>query len=335
MSIVAAVMLIFVFYSFIGVFVFSIFVYYAARPLYNRLSARVPSETAAAILALSVLALPLIVLVSYSLAIGIAELNRFAATVNFGPYQSTLQSLSDSPVAALQQLSEFQAVDFGLAQRLADQALASLGMILAVLFRVFVIFALSFYLLRDGGRLWEWAQSNFVTSDGPLHVCLKAIDNDFSSIFFGNILNAILTGVIGLFVYMLLNTFAPPWGQIPYPALLGLLGGVASLVPIFGTKIVYVPMTIYMLFRPGAGGTFWFVTIFFVVSLIIVDVIPDLILRPYITSRRLHIGLLMFAYVFGPVLFGWYGLFFGPIVLVVITHFAKHILPPLVAGDPL
>ena len=65
----------------------------------------------------------------------------------------------------------------------------------------------------------------------------------------------------------------------------------------------------------------------------IVDVIPDIVLRPYVSGRNLHMGMVMFAYIFGPLLFGWYGLFLGPMLLVVMVHFARLVLPELLDGE--
>ena len=41
----------------------------------------------------------------------------------------------------------------------------------------------------------------------------------------------------------------------------------------------------------------------------------------------------MFAFILGPALFGWYGLFLGPLLLVLIAHFVRLVLPELLAGD--
>jgi hypothetical protein len=41
----------------------------------------------------------------------------------------------------------------------------------------------------------------------------------------------------------------------------------------------------------------------------------------------------MLAYVFGPLLWGWYGLFLGPVVLVLVVHFVRLVLPELLAGE--
>jgi hypothetical protein len=43
----------------------------------------------------------------------------------------------------------------------------------------------------------------------------------------------------------------------------------------------------------------------------------------------------MFAYILGPVLFGWYGLFLGPLLLVLVVHFVRLVLPELVDGEPI
>jgi len=42
----------------------------------------------------------------------------------------------------------------------------------------------------------------------------------------------------------------------------------------------------------------------------------------------------MLAYIFGPVVFGFYGLFFAPIVLVLGLTFADTALPRLLGAEP-
>ena len=40
--------------------------------------------------------------------------------------------------------------------------------------------------------------------------------------------------------------------------------------------------------------------------------------------------MLMLSYIFGPFLFGWYGLFLTPILLVLMLQYSRIILPELV-----
>jgi len=157
-------------------------------------------------------------------------------------------------------------------------------------------------------------------------------------IFFGNILNAFMTGVIGAVAYNALNVFAPAGTAIPYPTLIGLLAGAASLVPIVGMKLVYFPVGGYMAavaVFDGRPGLLWLTAAFVVVSFVVVDTIPDLVLRPYVSGRNLHVGMVMFAYIFGPLVFGWYGIFLGPMILVLVVHFGRLVLPELVSGVPI
>ena len=40
-------------------------------------------------------------------------------------------------------------------------------------------------------------------------------------------------------------------------------------------------------------------------------------------------GLMLLTYVLGAIAFDWYGVFFGPIILVAFTNFAREIFPVL------
>jgi len=44
------------------------------------------------------------------------------------------------------------------------------------------------------------------------------------------------------------------------------------------------------------------------------------------------VGLVMFAYILGPLLFGWYGIFLGPMILVLVVHFGRIFIPELLSG---
>jgi predicted PurR-regulated permease PerM len=74
---------------------------------------------------------------------------------------------------------------------------------------------------------------------------------------------------------------------------------------------------------------------FLLVAVVVVDTIPDLLLRPLLSGESTHVGLLMLAYTLGPVVMGFYGLFFAPILLVVGMTFANTALPRLLgASEP-
>jgi predicted PurR-regulated permease PerM len=334
----------FVLYSFVGTFVFAAFIYYATRPIYRRLKRRIRPPSLAAATALVVLVLPALALVTYAVLVVVAQLNRLAngmrsdVAAALGVDLAALPSVR-SPAALLEidpraYLSLEQIV--GLAGQVggAVDVLAEVGVFLI---HVFVMIAVAFYLLRDDARIARWVKSRFGDEGGVLHAYLAAVDRDMDRIFFGNILNAVLTGTIGVIVYSALDAVAPAGLGVPVPALVGALAGVASLIPVVGMKLVYVPVALYLAAVSAVAGFTgaWFVVVFAGVSLVVVDTIPDLVLRPYVSGRNLHVGAVMVAYTLGPLLFGWYGIFLLPILLVLVVHFARVVLPELVAGTPL
>jgi len=334
----------YVVYRFVGTFVFGVFIYYATRPIYYRLRRAIRPASLAAAVSLFALALPALALVAYALSIALGELLQYVNGGNLDPSQwpfvdqELLDSIAD-PATLLQLDPEQYLTAEGVRSLLSSLAsavdtVAFLG-IGAV--HLFVMLALAFYLLRDGGRLSRWTIRKFGDERGVMETYGRAIDRDFKAIFFGNILNAVLTGSIGVLAYSILNVYAPPGLAIPAAPLVGLLAGVASLIPIVGMKLVYIPVALYLAVLGALNDptALWFVVVFAAVSFVVVDTIPDLVLRPYVSGRRLHVGSLMIAYTFGPLLFGWYGIFLAPMLLVLIVHFVRLVLPELLNGQPI
>ena len=332
----------YVVYSFIGTFVFGLFLYYSTRPIYRRIKTRIYPPSLAAAVSLFLLALPALALVAYTGAVAVSELIRLT---NEGLFDLSQYPISEEQLASLTDFEGLLALDpSSMTVGQIQQVLSSLGSASDVLafvgiglVHLFAMIALAFYLLRDDRKLSRWARARVADDKGVLEAFLGAVDRDLTKIFFGNILNAVLTGTIGVIAYTLLNIIAPPGVAIPAAALVGLLAGVASLVPVVGMKLVYVPVTLYLAATSYLADptTLWFTAVFAAVSFVVVDTIPDLVLRPYISGRNLHVGAVMIAYTLGPLLFGWYGIFLGPIILVLVVNFARHVLPVLIARESL
>ena len=337
------VALLFVLYSFVGTFVFGVFLYYATRPIYRRIQRRVRQPSLAAAISLFALAMPALALVSYALLVVAGEIDR---TIDAGFELGTVPGVDQALLARITNpefiltggAAEYVSADDlqGLVSSLSSAA-DTLAFVGVGLVHLFIIVALAFYLLRDDRKLSRWAMQRFGDDRGILAAYVRAVDRDFNSIFFGNILNAALTGAIGVLTYSALNVISPANLSIPAAPLVGMLAGVASLVPVVGMKLVYFPVAAYMTgtaILAGDTRTLWFVGVFAATSFVVVDTIPDLVLRPYVSGRGLHVGAVMLAYTFGPLLFGWYGIFLMPMLLVFVVHFAKLVLPELLAGRP-
>lgn len=333
---VLAAALAFTVYSFLGTFVLGVFIYYATRPVYRRLNRWVRPPTVAAAIALVTLALPAMLLAAYTTAVGLQELDQFLVTqeVDLGQVGTLIEpyldvsSIVQDPEAFLNQPSVQEAL-----RTTSSNALEYVGLLGSLFVHLFAVIIIAFYLLRDDHRLGSWFQRRFTDGSGVTEAYARAVDHDLSTVFFGNILFAFATGVIAAVSYATLDAFSPAGIAIPYPVLFGLITGIASLIPVIGIKLVWIPMAGWLGFAAvQSDGGYAFVVVFVLVAAVIVDFIPDLLLRPYVSGRNLHLGLVILSYVFGPLLWGWYGLFLGPLVLVLLVHFVRLVLPELLAG---
>lgn len=335
----------YILYSFIGTFLLGLFVYYATRPIYNRLKQRPFPRSIAAIVSLIVVALPALLLLAYTVSIGIRELNA-VANAGLGPYEEVIEAYVDTTalVGEVRQLIRTIAEDprqltrgngLQTIQNLLQIAVAYLGVLATGLLHLFIVLALAFYLLRDDYRLSAWVLSELTADETATRRFMRAVDHDLQTVYFGNILTAFAVGIVAALTYNALDLIAPPGLSVPAPTLLGLLTGIASLVPVVGMKLVYVPMTLFLGIVASTMDVslLWFPLAFFLGALIVADTIPELLLRPYVSGRGLHVGLVMFAYIIGPLLFGWYGIFLAPLLLVLSVHAARIILPVLIHGE--
>ena len=353
---IAAVVLIFalcfIVWKYVGTFILGLFVYYITRPIHRRLYTVFRNQSLAAIVSLLAIAVPVIFLIGYTVYVGAIQLATFAESADLQPVLDALQpyigdlsttsaSSADPEAVFTSLVNDPQQFLSGGAVDAANQAADApvLGYLSAFgngLIQLFVVLAFAFYLLRDDHKLAAWFRNELAAEGSPVHAYLTEVDHNLMTIYFGNILNAFATAILAVAFYNGLNVFSPAGIAVPAPTLLGVLTGVGSLIPVVGMKIVYVPVALLL----GAESliqdpaTLWFPIVFAAVSLVIVDTIPDLILRPYVSGRDLHTGAVMIAYIIGPLLFGWYGLFLGPLILVLVVHFARILLPELVRGEP-
>jgi len=201
------------------------------------------------------------------------------------------------------------------------------------LLRLFVSFTLAFYLLRDDYKIAQWFRRSFEHQPAAV-TFVEQVDADLTTIYTGNLIT-IGRVASSPSVPTTSWTSSSAGTGVQFPFLLGLLTGVATLIPAIGMKLIYYPYTGYLVWQvvSKGEGSLWFPVVFFLVTVVVVDVIPDFFIRSYVSKGELNMGLLLLTYVLGVVAFGWYGVFFAPIVLVVFIHFVRDILPVLLGSD--
>ena len=320
--------------SFVAVVVFAVFLYYAVRPIFGFLARFGLGRRLRAVLALMMFGVPFLVLLAYTVAIIAIEVqsllddglaDRVADELNIGGFDlDALETLvtgeqSQVPVDAL-----------------VDSVLGAAGAVGSAFVLLLLVVIITYYLLVDGPRLVSWLLATYDdTGIGRQYV--DAVDTELSVALFGNIVNVFVTAIIGVTVFYTYNAFVPSAVAIPYPALLAALAGIGSLIPVIGIKFVYIPLTAGLAvnaWRVDAPELLVPVAVLFVVSAVVVDFVPDVVARAQVSSDETHTGLLIVAYIVGPSVFGFYGLFLAPILLVATTNAVTILLPYVISGDP-
>ncbi|MDZ5811326.1 AI-2E family transporter [Halorubrum sp. AD140] len=327
-GVLITVVVAFVLYSFVGAIAIGIFLYYATRSIYRWVDQRTGRPNVSATLTLLTIGLPILLVLAYAAFTGVQEADRFFAATDLEYFRTALE-----PYVDLVSGSDDQGL-LGIFRNNISRVRGFATGTLTWMLRLFVAFTLAFYLLRDDHKLARWFRRTFENQPSAV-AFMERVDDDLTTIYTGNLITIGVSGLLAVVVYYGLDVVAPAGVGIQFPILLGLLTGVATLIPSVGMKLVYVPYTAYLVWQSvsGAGTPLWFPVVFFVVTAVVVDFVPDIFIRSYVSKGELNMGLILLMYVLGAVAFGWYGVFLAPVILVVFVHFARDILPTLLGSD--
>jgi predicted PurR-regulated permease PerM len=123
---------------------------------------------------------------------------------------------------------------------------------------------------------------------------------------------------------------------LPSPVVFGVLTGIASMVPVVGTALVWIPAAI-VLFAQGRMGA----AIFVVIWAVVLVGMSDNVLRPLVVSGRAQIATLpVFMGLMGGLsAFGAIGMVLGPAIValvIALLRYAEELRagedPPLISG---
>jgi predicted PurR-regulated permease PerM len=338
---VLAAILIVIAHAFVGTIVFAVFLYYAVRPVNHRIRKFTNRRKFAAAVTLFLVLIPLLILIAYIISIGINNLDALLTDQvrqAIQPYVNVSQISSISDMLGDQQdITRFvnRLDQLGPLQTAISIGIDVLLMIMNFLINLALIIGIVYYLLRDGARIEGWFREE-AGVDSAAYAYARGVDSDLESVYFGNVITILMIAILSVIWYNLYNVIAPSSMTIPIPTLLALLTGVAAIIPIVVGKLVYLPITLYLTILAIQTNVrlLWYPAIFVVVAFLFLDFIPQTFIQPYIAGRNIHVGLMIFAYIFGGLFFGWYGLFLGPIILVLALQAIRIVVTDLLHGGP-
>lgn len=175
---------------------------------------------------------------------------------------------------------------------------------LAVLIFVF------FFTLRDHDKLRNYMEGLSPLTKDKQKVLTKQFRDITSSIIFGYIVIGIIQGIatgVGLWI-----------AGVPRPLFFTLVAIFASIIPIFGPWLVWVPAAIYIFTQGNVAMAIGF-TIY---SALFVSSI-DNFLRPYLVARKMKSSsvVVLVGMVGGLLVFGLLGIILGPLILYYLLVF--------------
>jgi predicted PurR-regulated permease PerM len=171
-----------------------------------------------------------------------------------------------------------------------------------------ITFVVVFFLFRDGA---QWADR----AGGLLPLSREQVARlyrNISDTIIANVYGILSVGVAqGVLLGIALRIIG-----MQSALLLGVATGFASIIPVVGSALVWVPLSIYLLVTGSLGKA-----MFLLIYCIVIVSSVDNIIRPWVVGGRVELHpLVLLFFIFGGVeAFGFLGLFLGPVVASVLA----------------
>jgi len=193
---------------------------------------------------------------------------------------------------------------------------------------ILVILFVVYYMLTDGHLLYAYIRRAAPLPPRQTDFLMEEAGRGLTGVFNGQILMSVLQGFIGGLGFWI--------AHLPNPVLWGAMMALFALLPVLGTFMIWVPGGLYLLANGHVFAGVFLLTYGVVVILIIVDTF----LRPKLlgSSIDLHPFFVLVGVLGGAAVFGFIGLFLGPLLVGVMVSVLKvwerEYLDPQVAEHP-
>ncbi len=190
---------------------------------------------------------------------------------------------------------------------LGEKVVSGVGNAFIVLLNFFLMLFVMFYFFRDGEHIMDYMVRLSPLSVEQEHMLIERVKEVTKSAVAGTLLTAVAQGVVGMIG---LAVAGVPW------LVWGVMMGFASLVPVIGTAIIWVPIVVYLFIV----GHIWQAIFLLLWCTIVVGTI-DNFLRPVLMQGKTGMSnlLLFFAILGGLQLFGIIGVIYGPLIFAMVA----------------
>ncbi len=194
-----------------------------------------------------------------------------------------------------------------IGQFLLGKVALILGNVASLVANFFIMIFIAFYLVRDGGVM-----ASSVRYYIPLRVdqedrIINGIRVVTKSVLLGTFLTAICQGFVGGVAFAILDFPGLFWGTMT---------GLASLIPLVGTYLIWIPIALYLLLLGQTKSA-----VFLAIWSIVASGIIDNLVRPLLMQGKSKMSpfYIFLAILGGVQYFGLKGILYGPLILSFAT----------------
>jgi len=265
---------------------------------YQRLSRVMPSGLASAItliVAVLLIALPLTWLVS-------VIVDRAPDTLRSVQNSLVIERISRLHVGGLDLGPQLAQASGTLLQWLSSQAINFMGGAASASLNLVIAFFGLYYMLHAGGALWETFRGYVPFSTGTAEALRMHFHRVTQATLLGTVLTALAQGSLIGVAFLLTG--------LPEALFWGAMAGFASVLPVLGTGLVWMPAVLVLFFQDRLGA----MTVMLVVGWLLASNI-DNVIRPMVYRRvsNIHPMVTLVGAFAGIKYFGLPGLLLGPL----------------------
>jgi predicted PurR-regulated permease PerM len=288
----------------------------AFRPVQNYLVEKSGRPALSALVSCGIVVVVLVLPLAFVIVVVVGELADLATTLPgdvvafFDPDKPWVQHVHDwidaDSLQALRSREFYVQQLIAMRATLSDWTLGLLSNLLEAVVKIVLVLFTLFYLFLDGPQLVEAFRQRLPLDAEQSAAIVRRTREVIDASLYGVLAIAVLQGTLGGLAFWVLG--------VPSPAIWGMVMTITALIPLIGTPVVWIPVAIYLL-----GNGHWGKAIGLLIwgGLVISQV--DNFLRPKLVGRRagLHPLVIFFAVLGGLKVFGFLGLFVGPVVVAV------------------
>lgn len=190
----------------------------------------------------------------------------------------------------------------------------------ALLVDLGIFFVTAIYLYRDRSKIQN--QLEGIMRDLPepeeriIRSLVQSIDNIFRGVFMTQVIVAVILGIVTAIGFYAISQVTSP---IPYIPLWAILVGFAALLPLVAAFMIYGPIGGYYMITGAPVKGLLIVTF----GIVMLNILSDVFLRPYVGSRRMdeHPLVIFLGFLAGPLVLGLKGFVIGPLLLILTKEF--------------